>query len=136
SNARTASSPTTSLRPRRWSTSSPATTSCPGSGEAGHWSSRALGPCTRRRPPRWSLRSQDSSTGCRATSRRANPRRPAHLEMPPPSGERVQGADYDVLVVGAGPTGSNAARLLAAGGWKVLLVEEHPEVGHPVQCAG
>ncbi len=44
--------------------------------------------------------------------------------------------DYDVLVVGAGPTGSNAARLLAAAGWKVLLVEEHPEVGQPVQCAG
>jgi len=43
---------------------------------------------------------------------------------------------YDVLVVGAGPTGSNAARLLAGKGWKVLLVEEHPEVGHPVQCAG
>ncbi len=43
---------------------------------------------------------------------------------------------YDVLVVGAGPTGSNAARLLAQRGWKVLLVEEHPEVGHPVQCAG
>lgn len=43
---------------------------------------------------------------------------------------------YDVLVVGAGPTGSNAARLLALQGWKVLLVEEHPEVGHPVQCAG
>ena len=43
---------------------------------------------------------------------------------------------YDVLVVGAGPTGCNAARLLAERGWKVLLVEEHPEVGHPVQCAG
>jgi geranylgeranyl reductase family protein len=46
------------------------------------------------------------------------------------------GTDYDVLVVGAGPTGSNAARLLALEGWKVLLVEEHPEVGQPVQCAG
>jgi geranylgeranyl reductase family protein len=45
-------------------------------------------------------------------------------------------ADYDVLVVGAGPTGSNSARLLAQAGWKVLLVEEHPEVGQPVQCAG
>lgn len=44
--------------------------------------------------------------------------------------------EWDVLVVGAGPTGSNAARLLALRGWKVLLVEEHPEVGHPVQCAG
>jgi geranylgeranyl reductase family protein len=56
------------------------------------------------------------------------------------SGASVQEADrrpgYDVVVVGAGPTGSNAARLLALQGWKVLLVEEHPEVGHPVQCAG
>lgn len=48
----------------------------------------------------------------------------------------MQAPDYDVLVAGAGPTGSNAARLLALTGWKVLLVEEHPEVGHPVQCAG
>ncbi len=43
---------------------------------------------------------------------------------------------YDVIVVGAGPTGSNAARLLALRGWSVLLVEEHPQVGIPVQCAG
>jgi digeranylgeranylglycerophospholipid reductase len=48
----------------------------------------------------------------------------------------VQGPEYDVLVVGAGPTGSNTARLLALKGWKILLVEEHPEVGQPVQCAG
>lgn len=41
-----------------------------------------------------------------------------------------------MVVVGAGPTGSNAARLLAARGWRVLLLEEHPEVGQPVQCAG
>jgi digeranylgeranylglycerophospholipid reductase len=43
---------------------------------------------------------------------------------------------FDVLVVGAGPTGSNVARLLAMQGWRVLMVEEHPTVGHPVQCAG
>jgi digeranylgeranylglycerophospholipid reductase len=48
----------------------------------------------------------------------------------------VQEADYDVVVVGAGPTGSNTAHLLAVRGWRVLLLEEHPEVGHPVQCAG
>jgi digeranylgeranylglycerophospholipid reductase len=42
----------------------------------------------------------------------------------------------DVVVVGAGPTGSNSARLLADRGWSVLLLEEHPEVGRPVQCAG
>jgi digeranylgeranylglycerophospholipid reductase len=43
---------------------------------------------------------------------------------------------YDVIVVGAGPVGSNAARLLARDGWSVLLAEEHPKVGIPVQCAG
>ncbi|MGB0652357.1 MAG: geranylgeranyl reductase family protein [Thermoplasmatota archaeon] len=46
------------------------------------------------------------------------------------------GRQWDVVVVGAGPTGSNSARLLAAAGWKVLLLEEHDEVGIPVQCAG
>jgi geranylgeranyl reductase family protein len=44
--------------------------------------------------------------------------------------------DVDVLVVGAGPAGSTAARRLAAGGHHVLLVEEHPRIGVPVQCAG
>lgn len=53
-----------------------------------------------------------------------------------PGGQADVQDAVDVLVVGAGPTGSNAARLLALQGWKVLLVEEHPEVGHPVQCAG
>ncbi len=42
----------------------------------------------------------------------------------------------DVLVVGAGPVGSNTARLLAEAGHDVIIVEEHPEVGIPVQCAG
>jgi len=41
-----------------------------------------------------------------------------------------------VLVVGAGPAGSTAARLLAAGGHRVLLIEEHARIGVPVQCAG
>lgn len=48
----------------------------------------------------------------------------------------TQRVDYDVLVIGAGPVGSNTARLFAKEGHKVLLVEEHPEVGIPVQCAG
>lgn len=43
---------------------------------------------------------------------------------------------YDVVVIGAGPVGSNAARLLAHQKHRVLLVEEHPRVGQPVQCAG
>lgn len=44
--------------------------------------------------------------------------------------------DADVVVVGAGPTGASVARQLAERGWTVVLLEEHPDVGHPVQCAG
>ena len=43
---------------------------------------------------------------------------------------------YDVVVVGAGPAGSAAARRCAASGLKTLLVEEHATIGYPVQCAG
>jgi geranylgeranyl reductase family protein len=42
----------------------------------------------------------------------------------------------DVLVVGAGPAGSTAAARLATAGLSVRVVEEHPRVGYPVQCAG
>jgi len=34
-------------------------------------------------------------------------------------------ADCDALVIGAGPAGSAAAILLAAAGWRVILVEQH-----------
>jgi len=43
---------------------------------------------------------------------------------------------YDALVVGAGPAGSTVAYRLARAGHRVLVVEEHPKVGYPVQCAG
>ena len=42
----------------------------------------------------------------------------------------------DVVVVGAGPSGSTAAHELVRRGHSVLVVEEHARVGHPVQCAG
>ena len=42
---------------------------------------------------------------------------------------------YDVIVVGAGPAGSVAARLAAQKGLKVLLVEKRQEIGAPVRCA-
>ena len=42
----------------------------------------------------------------------------------------------DVLVVGAGPAGSTAARTCAALGLRTVMLEEHPEIGHPVHCTG
>lgn len=41
----------------------------------------------------------------------------------------------DVAVVGAGPSGSMAARAAAERGAEVILLEEHPQVGIPVSCA-
>lgn len=43
---------------------------------------------------------------------------------------------YDVVVVGAGPGGSAAARACAEAGLRTLCIEEHATIGYPVQCAG
>jgi len=43
---------------------------------------------------------------------------------------------YDVVVAGAGPAGSAAARFCAERGLSTLLIEEHATIGYPVQCAG
>ncbi|MDP2661886.1 MAG: NAD(P)/FAD-dependent oxidoreductase, partial [Dehalococcoidia bacterium] len=43
---------------------------------------------------------------------------------------------YDVLVIGAGPAGSTAARTAAQEGARTLLVERKAQVGVPEQCAG
>ncbi len=42
---------------------------------------------------------------------------------------------YDVIVVGAGPAGSVAARKFAESGLSVLLIEKRQEIGAPVRCA-
>ena len=42
---------------------------------------------------------------------------------------------YDVIVVGAGPGGSTAARYAADLGLDTLLLEKRQEVGAPVRCA-
>jgi len=42
---------------------------------------------------------------------------------------------YDVIVVGAGPGGSTAARYASEAGLDVLLLEKRQEIGAPVRCA-
>jgi digeranylgeranylglycerophospholipid reductase len=43
-------------------------------------------------------------------------------------------ADYDVVVVGAGPAGSMTAKWAAKGGARVLMIEKRQEIGSPVRC--
>jgi len=43
---------------------------------------------------------------------------------------------YDIIIVGAGPIGCKVGELTAKNGLNVLILEEHPEIGLPVQCAG
>ena len=42
---------------------------------------------------------------------------------------------YDLVVVGAGPSGSTAAQVAAQAGLSVLLLEKRQEIGSPVRCA-
>ncbi|MFQ5914238.1 MAG: NAD(P)/FAD-dependent oxidoreductase [Nitrospinota bacterium] len=42
----------------------------------------------------------------------------------------------DVVVVGAGPAGSSAAFVLGEHGHRVTVLEEHPRIGEPENCAG
>ncbi|MCL2863751.1 MAG: FAD-dependent monooxygenase [Methanimicrococcus sp.] len=44
--------------------------------------------------------------------------------------------NYDVIVIGAGPAGSLAAKYAALGGADVLLADKKREIGTPIQCAG
>ena len=41
--------------------------------------------------------------------------------------------EFDVVVVGAGPAGGYAAGAIAKAGYEVALLEEHREVGEPIQ---
>jgi len=44
--------------------------------------------------------------------------------------------DYDAIIVGAGPVGGYLAQKLAEDNLRVLILEEHSEIGRPFQCAG
>lgn len=46
----------------------------------------------------------------------------------------VMELEYDVLVIGAGPAGSTAARHAADSGAEVLMIEKRQEIGTPVRC--
>ncbi len=50
--------------------------------------------------------------------------------------DRDKPEDRQVVVVGAGPAGSTAARFAAEAGADVLLIDRRAVVGRPVQCAG
>jgi len=42
--------------------------------------------------------------------------------------------EFDIIVVGAGPAGSMAARFAAEKGVSVLILEKDRDVGYPVRC--
>lgn len=44
--------------------------------------------------------------------------------------------EWDAIVIGAGPAGCFTAMQIVPSGFKVLVIEEHQEIGWPVQCAG
>lgn len=44
--------------------------------------------------------------------------------------------DYDVIVVGGGPVGLITSKEIAKEGFNVCVIEEHQEIGYPVQCSG
>ena len=42
--------------------------------------------------------------------------------------------EYDVVVVGGGPSGSMAAKMAAEGGASVCILEKDRDIGYPVRC--
>jgi len=42
--------------------------------------------------------------------------------------------DYDVIIVGAGPAGTMAAKEISKEGYSVLVIEKKKKVGYPIQC--
>ena len=62
-----------------------------------------------------------------------------HVKAPSAAAQEVDflpSNEYDVIIIGAGPVGGYLARRLSENDMRVLLIEEHAEIGRPFQCAG
>ena len=62
-----------------------------------------------------------------------------HVKAPSAAAQEVDflpSNEYDVIIIGAGPVGGYLARRLGENNMRVLLIEEHAEIGRPFQCAG
>ena len=49
--------------------------------------------------------------------------------------ETLSPESFDIVVIGAGPAGSSAARAAASRGTRVLVIDRRQRIGVPVQCA-
>jgi geranylgeranyl reductase family protein len=43
---------------------------------------------------------------------------------------------YDIIIIGGGPIGLYTAKLCEGLGYRVLIIEEHEEIGKPLRCSG
>src|SRR2546428_768220 len=87
------------------------------------------------RPPRQCAGGrQSTATSASVGVRVFRSNRPQSLMSPDGIGPKQMDRQVDVLVVGAGPTGSTAAKYAALGGADVLMIEKRSEIGTPVRC--
>lgn len=82
----------------------------------------------------WLTVVEERCTGCELCIR-ACPTGALLKEEELEAGPSVARRRYDLVVVGAGPAGSTAAKAGAERGLEVLLLEKRQEIGSPVRCA-